>query len=52
MKDNERYEKIRAAALNIRITYDAGMAFLLQMDEVLVAMQEKANTDFVKDLLK
>jgi len=52
MKDSERYEKIRAAALNIRITYEAGMAFLLQMDEVLDAMQENANTDFVKDLLR
>jgi len=48
MKDDERYKKIRATASSIRATYEAGMSFLTQLDEMLVAMQEDANDEFIR----
>jgi hypothetical protein len=48
MKDNERHDKIRATAASIRATYEAGMSFLLQLEEKLLVMQENANDEFLK----
>lgn len=48
MKDNERYEKIHAIASNIRATYDAGISFLLQLDDMLILKQEEANDEFIR----
>jgi hypothetical protein len=48
MKDSARYEKIRARAFNIRLTYEMGMSFLAQLDKAILEMQENANEQYVK----